>query len=68
MTDFFSDDMRRNPYLVYDQLRSASPVFHVPPPFDAWLIFDYEGVGRALSDHEAFRAVHDDIADRIGYR
>ena len=54
MTDFFSDDMRRNPYPVYDQLRSASPVFHVPPPFDAWLIFDYEGAWRALNDHDAF--------------
>ncbi len=54
MADFFSDDMRRNPFPVYDQLRSASPVFHVPPPFDAWLIFDYEGVWRALSDHDAF--------------
>jgi cytochrome P450 len=54
VTDFFSDDMRRNPYPVYDQLRSASPVFHVSPPFDAWLIFDYEGVWRALNDHDAF--------------
>lgn len=54
MTDFFSDDMRRNPYPVYDQLRSASPVFHVPPPFDAWLIFDYEGVWRAVNDYDIF--------------
>src|ERR1700730_3738047 len=52
--DFFSDAMRRNPYPVYDQMRSSSPVFHVPPPFDAWLIFDYEGVKWALNDHEAF--------------
>jgi cytochrome P450 len=54
VSDFFSDDMRRNPYPVYDHLRGASPVFHVPPPFDAWLIFDYEGVWRALNDHDAF--------------
>jgi cytochrome P450 len=54
VSDFFSDDMRRSPYPIYDQLRSASPVFHVPPPFDAWLIFDYEGVWRALNDHDAF--------------
>jgi cytochrome P450 len=51
--DFFSDAMRRNPYPVYDQLRSA-PVFHVPPPFDAWLLFDYESVSWALNDHETF--------------
>ncbi len=54
MMKLFSDEMRRNPYPVYDQLRSSSPVFHVPPPFDAWLIFDYEGVKRALNDHDAF--------------
>ena len=51
--DFFSDDMRRNPYPVYDQLRSSSPVLHVPQP-DLWMIFDYEGVKRALFDHDAF--------------
>ena len=54
MTDFFSDDMRRNPYPTYDQFRTASPVFHVPSPLDAWLIFDYEGVWRALNDHDTF--------------
>jgi cytochrome P450 len=52
--NFFSDEMRRNPYLIYDRLRSSSPVFYIPPPFNAWLIFDYEGVKRALSDHESF--------------
>jgi cytochrome P450 len=51
--DLFSDDMRRNPYPAYDLLRSASPVLHVPQ-FHAWLVFDYEGVRRVLSDHEAF--------------
>ncbi len=53
MMDLFSDDMRRNPYPVYDQMRSASPVFHLPP-FDLWMIFDFEGVKRALVDHDAF--------------
>ena len=52
--DFFSDAMRRDPYPVYDRLRSTSPLFHVPPPFDAWLIFDYEGVNWALNDHDTF--------------
>src|SRR5437879_312226 len=52
--NFFSDEMRRNPYPVYDQLRSHSPVFHVPAPFDAWLIFDYESVKWALNDHDTF--------------
>ena len=54
MIDLFSDEMRRNPFAAYDQLRSASPAFKVPPPFDAWMIFDFEGVKRALTDHEAF--------------
>jgi cytochrome P450 len=51
--DLFSDEMRRNPYPVYDQLRGVSPVLHLPP-FDLWMIFDFEGVKRALSDHDVF--------------
>jgi len=54
MIDIFSDEMRRNPFAAYDQLRSASPAFKIPPPFDAWMIFDFEGVKRALTDHETF--------------
>ena len=54
MLDFFSDDMRRDPFGAYDQVRVVSPVFRVPPPFDAYLIFDYDGVKRALYDQEAF--------------
>src|SRR3954467_9018991 len=53
MVQLFSDEMRRDPYPVYDHLRGASPVLHVPS-FNAWLIFDYEGVRRALSDHDTF--------------
>lgn len=51
--NLFSDDMRRNPFPVFDQIRAASPVLHVPP-FNAWLVFDYEGVRRAVTDHETF--------------
>jgi cytochrome P450 len=51
--NLLSDDMRRNPYPMYDQLRSGSPVFRVPQA-DIWMIFDYEGVKRALHDHDAF--------------
>ncbi|WP_437812792.1 cytochrome P450 [Sorangium sp. So ce1078] len=54
--NLFSDEMRRNPYPLYDQLRSGSPVLHYPPS-DTWMIFDYEGVKRALHDHEAFSSV-----------
>ena len=54
MIDLFSDEARRNPYPWYDQLRAASPVLRVPPPFNGWMIFDYETVKRVLNDHEAF--------------
>jgi cytochrome P450 len=53
MMDLFSDDMRRNPYPVYDQMREASPVFRLAP-YDLWMIFDFEGVKRALVDHGTF--------------
>ena len=59
MTNLFSDEMRRNPFPLYDQMRRSSPVLRAPPPFDMWMIFDYEGVKRALDDHEAFSsAIH----------
>ena len=50
----FSETVRRDPYPLYSQMRAASPVLRVPPPFDAWMIFDYEGVRRALTDVETF--------------
>jgi cytochrome P450 len=54
MIDFFSEEMRRDPFAAYDQMRRFSPTFHVPPPFDAWLVFDFQGVKRVLSDHDLF--------------
>jgi cytochrome P450 len=32
----------------------VSPVFRIPPPFDAWMILNYDGVKWALNDHEMF--------------
>src|SRR6185369_8588321 len=46
--------VRRNPYPVYARMRTECPVLYLGPPFDGWLVFDYEGVKRALSDHDAF--------------
>jgi cytochrome P450 len=57
MTQLFSDAMRRDPYPVYDQLRSASPLFH-DPASDLWMVFDYEGVKRVLTDVECFSSKH----------
>lgn len=53
MINLFSDDMRRNPYPMYDRMRQTAPVFHLAS-FDIWLVFDYEGVRRTLTDHDAF--------------
>src|SRR2546423_7218042 len=53
--DLFSAEMRRDPYPAFDLLRVASPVFHLPA-FDLWIILDYDGVRRALTDHDAFRS------------
>jgi cytochrome P450 len=52
--NLFTDEIRRDPYPVFAQLRSVSPVLHVPPPFDFWLVLDYESVKRVLTDHEVF--------------
>jgi cytochrome P450 len=51
--NLLSSDMRRNPYPMYGQMRAGSPVVHVPP-LNLWMIFDYDGVKRALNDHDAF--------------
>src|SRR5438093_550515 len=51
--NFRSDDVRRNPYPLYDQFRSASPVLY-DPQSRYWMIFDYEGVERTLHDLDAF--------------
>lgn len=53
MINLFSDEIRRDPFAVYDQVRAHSPVLH-HPQFGLWMVFDYEGVKRTLNDHEAF--------------
>lgn len=53
MDFFFSDETRRNPFPWYDQVRAVAPVFHEPTS-DRWLLFDYDSVKRALTDHESF--------------
>jgi cytochrome P450 len=51
--NFSSDEFRRNPFPVYDQVRSGSPVLH-DPSSGLWMVFDYEGVKQVLSDSETF--------------
>ena len=54
MVNMFSDANRRDPFPLYAAMRQASPVSRVPPPFDAWLVFDFDGVKRVLSDPATF--------------
>src|SRR5438270_11127002 len=51
MIDLFAPEIRRNPWPVYDQLRVVSPVLHVPPPFNGWMVFDYDTVKWIMTDH-----------------
>src|SRR5438874_13198810 len=53
MFDLFSDEVRREPFAFYEKMRQTCPVFHEASP-DLWMIFDYEGVKRALNDQEFF--------------
>jgi len=52
--NLFADEIRRDPYPLYSRMRTDSPLLRVPPPFDAWLVFDYETVKWILSDHQVF--------------
>jgi cytochrome P450 len=51
--NLFSDDVRRNPYPLYVQLRAHSPLLQ-PPGTKLWMVFDYDGVHRVISDHDTF--------------
>jgi cytochrome P450 len=52
--DIFSDENRRNPFPLYDHMRAASPLLRVPPPFNGWMVFDYETVKWLLNDPQTF--------------
>ena len=54
MIELFCDEMRRNPYPIYERMRSASPVLHAPLPFDMWMIFDYDGARQVVNDYDTF--------------
>src|ERR1700748_1837608 len=52
--NLFTDELRREPFALYAQMRAASPLFKAPPPMDAFLVFDYETVKWILNDHATF--------------
>jgi len=56
---FFSNDVRRDPFTWYDQVRSASPVL-CDASTGTWMLFDYASVKRAMDDHATFssRVMH----------
>jgi len=53
MMGLFSEDARRDPYPIYHEIRRNQPVRH-DPRTDFWMVFDYEGVKRVLTDHVSF--------------
>ena len=53
MLNFRSEEIRRNPFPLYDQIRRETGVLHEPQS-DTWMIFDYGGVKRVLTDHDTF--------------
>jgi cytochrome P450 len=53
MLELFSAESRRNPFPLYDQIRTTSPVLH-DPQSGIFMAFDYDSVKRLLSDHESF--------------
>src|SRR3954453_17105392 len=55
--NLLSDDMRRNPYPAYAQIRSATPLLQ-DPESGLRMIFDYDGVKRVLNDQEDFSSRH----------
>lgn len=52
----FAEDTRRDPFALYASLRSATPLLH-DDATDLWMVFDHDGVKRALTDHESFSSV-----------
>ncbi|HEX8693790.1 MAG TPA: cytochrome P450 [Longimicrobium sp.] len=65
MLDLTSAEVRRDPYALYERLRSAAPVFH-DPRSDRWMLLDYESVRRALTDHASFSSVAAPPASKPG--
>lgn len=53
MIELFPDEVRRNPFALYEHMRSASPLFYEASS-GLWMVFDYATVKEVLSDHETF--------------
>lgn len=53
MLSLFTNDVRRNPFPLYERLRSETPTTR-DPHTGAWIVLDYDGVKRVLNDSDAF--------------
>src|SRR3954471_19726907 len=49
--DLLSDEIRRDPYPVYERLRAVAPVLPFGP---AWVLLDHASVSRALREPDVF--------------
>ena len=67
MLNLFTDDVRRNPFPLYDHFRTACPVM-LEPTSGVWMIFDYAGVKRVLDDPETFASDTAGVARTRGAR
>ena len=57
MLDLLSEQTRRDPFPAYATLREQSPLLHEPRT-GLWMIFDYDGVKRVLTEWETFSSRH----------
>ncbi len=57
MVDLLSEQFRREPFAAYAMLREKSPLFHEAQT-GLWMIFDYDGVKRVLTEWETFSSRH----------
>jgi cytochrome P450 len=48
-----TENIRREPFSLYEHMRRSSPLLEVPGG-SMWLVFDYDGVKRVLSEDETF--------------
>jgi cytochrome P450 len=51
--DFHSIEARRDPYPLYQKARASRPIQYNPQT-DFWMVFNYDGVRRVLSDTDVF--------------
>ena len=58
MNPLFSDEFRRDPYPLYAKMRATLPPVLRDPASGLWMVFDFEGVQRVLSDYETFSSRH----------